>query len=142
MEEKDVEAVARMEQRVFSDPWDIDSFYSVVRSKDDIYVVAVCENGEILGYCGLWGVVGEGQVMNVCVHPEYRGLNIGRSMLNELISQGIKAGLSSFTLEARASNHAAINLYKSLGFVEYGIRGDFYSHPKEDALVMWLEVAM
>jgi len=39
-------------------------------------------------------------------------------------------------LEVRASNSAAIKLYDLLGFKKAGIRKNFYSAPKEDALIM------
>jgi ribosomal-protein-alanine N-acetyltransferase len=40
-------------------------------------------------------------------------------------------------LEVRKSNLPAIKLYKKLGFVEAGIRKDFYTKPLEDAIIMW-----
>jgi ribosomal-protein-alanine N-acetyltransferase len=59
-------------------------------------------------------------------------------MLKALIEKGLARGITSFTLEVRSSNEPAIRLYESLGFERAGIRKDFYTKPKEDAVIMWL----
>ena len=40
------------------------------------------------------------------------------------------------TLEVRPSNCAAIALYQSMGFLQEGRRRNFYTDPKEDALLL------
>lgn len=57
----------------------------------------------------------------------------------ELIKVAFDRGITSLTLEVRSSNEAALRLYESLGFIREGIRKDFYSKPKEDAVIMWLK---
>jgi len=42
-------------------------------------------------------------------------------------------------LEVRPSNTAAVTLYKKLGFAEIGRRPNFYSFPREDALLMRID---
>lgn len=138
MEHKDIPQIRAIEQVVFSDPWSEESFIKAIKDKMDIYLIAENERGSILGYCGLWGVAGEGQITNVAVHPDYRRLGVAWEMLTSLIHNGRKAKLTEFTLEVRVSNHAAIKLYEKLGFKNVGIRKNFYSLPKEDAIIMWL----
>jgi len=41
------------------------------------------------------------------------------------------------TLEVRASNARAQNLYKKYGFLQNGIRKGYYRDNKENALIMW-----
>ena len=41
------------------------------------------------------------------------------------------------TLEVRAGNEPAINLYKAYGFQEEAVRRHYYQNPVEDALIMW-----
>jgi ribosomal-protein-alanine N-acetyltransferase len=48
-----------------------------------------------------------------------------------------KEGIEAFTLEVRASNISAINLYEKLGFENKGVRKNFYEKPIEDAIIMW-----
>jgi ribosomal-protein-alanine N-acetyltransferase len=48
-------------------------------------------------------------------------------------------GMESMTLEVRVSNEPAKALYQQLGFVSAGIRKNYYSETKEDALILWRE---
>lgn len=137
MNELDLQRVYEIECSIFSLPWKIDDFKKSLNNKDNLYLV-VEEQGGILGYCGLWGVVGEGQITNVAVGKQYQGQGIGKAMLTKLIELGRQHGLEAFTLEVRESNLSAIGLYHKLGFSDAGIRKNFYEAPVENALIMWL----
>lgn len=136
MEEKDLDEVMQIEQSSFSVPWTRQDFIQSIEKPTAIYMVAV-EDGHIKGYCGLWGVVDEGQINNVAVSLQERGRNIGTRLLEALFVEGEKLGLNAYTLEVRVGNAPAIALYKKLGFKEAGIRKNYYKVPDEDALIMW-----
>lgn len=137
MAEADVGEVYTIENETFSDPWSKTSFRESISEPSNHYLVAIAE-GRVVGYCGYWGVAGEGYIYNVAVKASFRRQGIGLSMLKELIVQAICRGISSLTLEVRRSNEEAIQLYKRLGFAEAGVRKDFYTKPSEDAIIMWL----
>lgn len=136
MVNKDLEQVCEIENDTFSEPWSYNSFSNSLTSRDNTYLVAE-EDGEILGYCGMWGTVDEGQITNIAVKKEYRNRKIGYKLLKTLMEYGRDNGLIAFTLEVRKGNDIARQLYKSLGFVDDGVRKNFYSKPKEDAVIMW-----
>lgn len=137
MKETDLPAVYDIEYSIFSMPWTIKDFQDSLKDENNLYLV-VEEKDEIVAYCGLWGVAGEGQINNVAVKENYRRFGIAYAMLKELIEGGKKKGLTDFTLEVRVSNLPAITLYHKLGFEDAGIRKKFYEAPTEDALIMWL----
>lgn len=136
MEEKDVEAVSRIEEATFSMPWSPASFLEMLKSNNTFYVVAE-EEGKILGSCGVLQVLDEGNITNVVIEKESRGRGIGTAMLSFLMEEGKKQGISAYTLEVRVSNSPAIHVYEKLGFVSEGIRKNFYEKPREDAAIMW-----
>lgn len=139
MSEQDLDAVSSIEKSIFSRPWSKQSFYDAIMNPNNIYLVVENKNqnnNEIIGYCGLWGIAGEGQINNVAVAKPYRGRHVGTLMLKELLEKGRLGGLSEFYLEVRISNSNARKLYQNLGFEEVGIRRDFYELPKEDAVIM------
>ena len=138
MTETDLPEVCKIENESFSDPWSERSFRDSLMDEKNGYLVAVVD-GKIAGYCGLWGIAGEGDIYNVAVKNEFRRKHIGEALLKTLIQQSIERGITSFTLEVRASNEPAIKLYESLGFHGVGTRKDFYTKPKEDAVIMWLD---
>jgi len=132
-----IDGVLEVDSRSFSIPWSRSSFEAeAVRNDFARYIVAV-DRGKVVGYAGVWIIAGEGQITNIAVHPDSRGKGIACKMLEALIDICIRESVSDMTLEVRKSNLAAINLYKKYGFVEEGIRKQFYADNKEDALIMW-----
>lgn len=132
----DVDEVYEIEKENFSDPWSRNSFIESIAEQNNHYLVAVID-GKVVGYCGYWGIAGEGYIYNVAVKASHMRQGIGFKMLEELTRQAAARGIDSLTLEVRQSNEAAIKLYKKLGFIEAGIRKDFYAKPLEDAIIMW-----
>ena len=138
MEERHIRDVVAIEEETFSSPWSEESFVQESKRENNIYVV-VEENEKVIGYCGLWGIAGEGQITNVAVSKDHRKRGIGKQMLTRLIEIGVEQGLEAFTLEVREGNKGALHLYESLGFYSAGLRKNFYSKPTENAVIMWLQ---
>ncbi|ACX51321.1 ribosomal-protein-alanine acetyltransferase [Ammonifex degensii KC4] len=134
-----LDEVLEIERLSFPLPWDRDTFlFEILINKLAEYVVALW-NGKVVGYGGMWIVADEGHITNIAVHPDYRLRGVGREILKELIRRAREKGLSRMTLEVRPSNAVARHLYRSLGFVEKGIRKRYYRDNDEDAIIMWLE---
>ena len=139
MEEKDLEQVCKIENQLFSMPWQKKDFAAAIQNEIGIYLVAE-QDDTILGYCGMWNVANEGQINNVAVQTDAQNCGIGYQMLMELIQCGKKEKITAFTLEVRVGNCGAKHLYEKLGFKEVGIRKKFYEKPVEDASIMWLYI--
>ncbi|MCI6165727.1 MAG: ribosomal protein S18-alanine N-acetyltransferase [Lachnospira sp.] len=135
MEKKDIEQVERIEKEIFSIPWSAHSFEDAAMTKENIYLVCEC-NGVIAGYCGLWTVLGEGNITNMAVDKEYRKKGIGEALMKEMEKRGRQKDVDIFFLEVRQSNAAARRLYDKMGYKEIGTRKRFYERPVEDAIVM------
>ena len=147
MREEDIPQVVEIEKIAFSRPWTKSIFKAALLLPYAAYYVAVEDTpGEksgadphekVVGMCGVKKIFEEGDISNVAVRPEYRGRGISRKMLNVLMQEAREDGVQAFTLEVRAGNEIAVNLYESLGFRTEGIRPRFYDDPVEDALIMW-----
>ena len=133
----DLDAVSRIEASSFTMPWSRQAFENLLTDPASLYLVAEAD-GQAVGCCGVMNILGEGDINNVAVDPDYRGRGIARQMLGELLRQGREMGIREFTLEVRVSNAPAIHIYEELGFVSEGIRPGFYEKPREDAMIMWL----
>ena len=135
MDESHVAGIAALEKLCFSDPWSEASIATELQSRLSYWLVAV-ENGEIVGYIGSQSVLGESDMMNVAVHPDHRRKGIAESLVNCLSHDLKERGNICLTLEVRDSNEAAIALYEKLGFVQIGLRKNYYRNPKEDARIL------
>lgn len=140
MKTEDVFIVADMEKRLFSDPWSFDSFKDSLK-RDNMIFLVLEDEGKIAGYCGMMCVLDEGQILNIAVDTEYRRRGFATEMMLAMLEFGMQNGISLYTLEVRESNIAAITLYAGCGFAPNGRRKDYYSKPKEDAILMELDFA-
>ncbi len=135
IEEADCKAVAALEKDIFSQPWSEQGFLDAIKMDNTIFLLAE-EEGDCLGYIGMYLSLEEGEITNVAVAPEKRGLGIGDALLKESIARAKEKGIAQIVLEVRVSNEAAIHLYEKNGFKSCGIRKGFYEFPKEDAHIM------
>lgn len=130
-----VSQVAALEKLCFSDPWSEKSVASELNNPLSLWLVAL-EGNTVAGYVGSQSVMGESDMMNVAVHPDYRRRGIARALICALIDGLREEGNRCLTLEVRASNASAIALYEKLGFAQVGRRPNYYRNPKEDALIL------
>ena len=65
-----------------------------------------------------------------------RRQGVARALIEALVSALRERGSKQLTLEVRASNGPARQLYESLGFLQVGLRKNYYRNPKEDALIL------
>ncbi len=136
MNPEDARAAAELEKSCFSQPWDEKTFREYAVHPDICYMTA-WDGERLVGNCGVRNIVGEGEITNVAVDVDYRGQGIARRLMKALLARGNEMGITAFTLEVRNGNEPAIRLYESLGFVQEGLRRNFYENPKEDARIYW-----
>lgn len=135
MEDRDVPAVACLEEEAFSMPWSEQALLESLHNGYSIFLVAD-EDGEVAGYMGVYTVLDEADVTNVAVFQKYRRQGIGRQLLASMMELAREQGICVMNLEVRAGNVAAIALYEQMGFVKLGVRKNFYEKPREDAWIM------
>jgi len=135
MEKIHTEQIAALEKVCFSDPWSINSINYELTNSLSLWLVAV-EGETVAGYVGSQSVLGESDMMNLAVAPEFRGNGLGALLVTALIARLRDAGNHCLTLEVRASNEPAIALYAKTGFVQVGRRPNYYRNPREDALIL------
>lgn len=134
LQDKHLEGVAALETLCFSAPWSKDSLAFLLQDGNFGFVWTVDDSP--VAYAGLVRAVDEGDITNVATHPDHRGRGYAKAVLSALLAEAKAVGLVRLFLEVRASNAPALALYRSLGFRECGRRKNFYTLPREDALLM------
>jgi ribosomal-protein-alanine N-acetyltransferase len=141
MKVEDIDQIMEIEKVSFGPyHWSPQSFASEIDNKLGNYVTAIDQiTKKVLGYCGFWLIFDEAHITTIAVHPEYRKKYIGELLLQNMIEMGYKSNAKWFTLEVRAGNISAQNLYYKYGFKSLGLRRKYYQDNDEDALIMWTE---
>ena len=136
MTAEDVEAVVELERARYAFPWTTGIFNDCLRMGYHGFVLET-EDG-IQGYYMASVAVHEGHLLNLCVDENLRGQGMGRQLLRHAMGLFRAEQAETVFLEVRPSNKAAIALYESEGFVEIGIRKDYYRSrgDREDALIL------
>ena len=130
-----VAQVAELEKLCFSDPWSEKSIAYELTNPLSCWFVAL-DGDTVVGYVGSQTAADETDMMNIAVHPDYRRRGIAQILIEVLIPELKRRCSVSLSLEVRASNEPAKQLYEKLGFAEVGCRKNYYRNPKEDALIL------
>ena len=81
----------------------------------------------------------EAHIIAIAVREPYRGQGIGAGLLLSAIDMAVKLQTRMVTLEVRASNAHAQQMYHKFGFTVVGERPRYYSDNQEDAILMSIE---
>lgn len=140
MQIDDLDTVLAIERQSLSPPWSRAMFLTeLANTRTSRLLVARVgtEQNPVAGYLGYRVVADEMHIVIVAVHPNWRRRGIARQLLEYAMSQARQESCCKATLEVRASNVGAQQLYFQLGFAPVGTRPAYYRRPAEDALILW-----
>ena len=133
---EDSRLLAELDLKCFAIPWSEAAFAADLADSNKAYYLVWEYEGRLVGYGGYWRVLGEGEIMNIAVAPDWRRRGLAAGLLQALILQAEHERLSCLTLEVREGNLAARALYNRHGFVEAGLRRNYYADNNESAIIM------
>jgi ribosomal-protein-alanine N-acetyltransferase len=136
----DLDGVLEVEAESFTNPWTRDMYAWELQNRNVCHIyVARTTDCRVAGFCAFWLVFDEVHINNVAIRPQFRGRGVGTMLMRHVLSEGRRLGATRATLEVRASNERAIRMYERLGFHVAATRPNYYTHPVEDALILWHE---
>ena len=138
LELRDLNAIEKIERASYHTPWSRSMFAGELAKPSSISLGAFDpETNELLGYLIISRYVDAWHVMNLAVGAKHRRKRIATALLERLFEVTAGEGRRGYTLEVRVSNEVAIKLYEQAGFKARGVRRGYYTHNREDALIMW-----
>lgn len=140
MQEKHLDQIVAIEKTSFPTPWNRHHLNSELYDNDFAHYYVAVVGEMVAGYAGMWVILDEAHITNIAVHPDYRGLKLGRALLTELERRAPGYGVERMTLEVRPSNREAQSLYRRAGFAPVGLRKGYYTDTREDAIIMWKDL--
>ena len=136
----DLDGIVQIERAVNPFPWGEEALRDTIASSGH-HLMSLRE-GRVVGFLLSSFVIDEAQLLLIGVSPDWQGVGVGGQLLKELINRSQEQGQKLIYLEVRSGNERAIRLYRSLGFIDIGVRRDYYPGlvGREDAIVMGLQI--
>lgn len=140
----DVPQIGMLERTCFSAPWSEETYRHEIKHNPRAFYYVLrppphrSDLPPILAYGGFWVLGDEAHIVTIASHPALRRRHLGEYLLLQLIDRARQAGVTAVTLEVRASNTAAQELYRKWGFEQVGLRKRYYRDNNEDALLLTL----
>ena len=146
MSEHDLLEIVEIEEQSGLSRWGWAAYYAELQSANrELMLVArptrsaiIKSTTPIAGYIVSRETAGELHINNVAVRPEFRRRGIGAALLDSVIQEARRRKANTAFLEVRSGNYAAQALYQKCGFRAIAQRANYYSEPREDAVVMSL----
>ncbi len=138
--EEHLNAALEIDRSCFGGLWSLSTYQRELDSPNSDLFGLICPASpvELLGMGCFWSILEEAHITILAVHPLYQYQGLGQALLYSLLYKACDRGLERATLEVRASNSSAINLYQKFGFKTAGRRRRYYQDNGEDALILWL----
>ncbi|MBP7776972.1 MAG: ribosomal protein S18-alanine N-acetyltransferase [Acidobacteria bacterium] len=132
-----LDAILALDSICFHRPWTRADYERELQDPGRCFLFLVRVEGEVVGYCSFWRIFDEIHLNNFAIHPSRRRQGLGGALLAHVLGEATALGAPNATLEVRASNAAAIAMYERGGFARAGRRRAYYTHPVEDAIILW-----
>ena len=139
MQMDDFSQVQIVDQLSFNNPWPESAYRFEILENQNSYCWLVEIDQQVIAVIVCWLILDEIHIATLAVHPDYRKQGVGKKIVQYALQTLIPKGALSATLEVRAGNTAAQNLYRHFGFKKVGHRKRYYKDSGEDAILMTVE---
>lgn len=151
-----ISEIAALESDIFPDPWSEKSIRDTLENPQARIWSIISRQAppcscastalehagkpQLLGYVIFYYVLDEGEIARIATSPQHRRQGVAVRLLEKMRAFSYEQNITRWLLDVRISNETAIHFYKAAGFVEDGVRKNFYANPPEDAILMSCEV--
>ena len=148
VESSHVADLIRIGEETHLSPWSAQSYLDELKNPNAIMFRLVSDENETIGFVVGRLVPGgeielrtDAEIYNIAVVSTHQGKGNGLRLLQAFLERSEERGVSFVWLEVRESNTKAIDFYRESGFDEVQTRPNFYSNPRENAILMRLKLA-
>lgn len=139
MQFEDLKQILEIENASFPTPWTRTMFLGEMNNSRSILRV-VSTRQRMIGYLALIRVLDEIHLTSIAIHPDFRRLGIGTSLLLAVLAEMEREGAKILYLEVREGNTHAISFYRNLNMALAGVRPGYYQDTGENALLLWGDI--
>ena len=137
IKEAEYQAVAMLEAACFSDAWPLEQIVYEAKKNPVAELYTATIDDEVVGYIDFMITFDSASIVRICVADEHRRNGIAKALLEKMVEVCVsqKESVENITLEVRASNEPAIEMYKKNGWQAITTKKMYYSDG-EDAIYM------
>lgn len=135
IEKAELPQIAILETKIFPDSWSEKALEETLE-QSNAFILGALEREKLIAYLIVYHVLDEGEIVRIAVEESRRRTGVAGHLLLALENICEDKGIVNLFLEVREHNETAVAFYKDKGFVETGIRKNFYTNPIEDGILM------
>jgi len=113
-------------------------YNDIVYNDKTRYFIAKIEDKRV-GYVGVFLRDKNAEIINLFVSSAYRGLGIGKKLMEKVIDACNNKRISIIILEVREGNEKALQMYEDLGFKFQEVIENYYKND-DNALLLGLNI--
>lgn len=117
---EDLPDIAQIDHLAFYPPWQMTQYDLRQALRISTCTSIAVLAGETAGYQISTRQHESGHLARLAVAPAYQGMQIGSTLLHELLREFNRAGIRSVTVNTQQSNHSSQRLYRNYGFFRSG----------------------
>jgi ribosomal-protein-alanine N-acetyltransferase len=114
-----------LERLCFDSPWTLENLAAEFKRSFALPLGAY-QGRRLIAQSLSWLLPPECLLLNLSVHPDWRGRGLAKRLLRQLVSICLAAKINSIQLEANVNNLPALSFYRRTGFKRVGSRPGYY----------------
>lgn len=136
----DIDAVMRIEEKIYTHPWTRGNFRDSLNAGYSCWVYELAD--EVIGYAVMMAAAEEAHLLNFSISAEWQRQGWGKKFLKHLIGIARRHHAQMLLLEVRPSNVPGLKLYQGHGFKQIALRRGYYPAlgGREDAILLELKL--
>ncbi len=133
----DAGLLAALHRACFARPWDEPAMATFIAAPDTLCLLGTMSDDKSrtpAGFLIARGAADEAELLTLAVDPQWRRAGLGKALLKSAMATLAESGARKLFLEVEDGNHAALELYHSLGATAVGRRARYYEHGADAAI--------
>lgn len=140
MQTADLDAVMRIERKIYLHPWTRGNFRDSLNAGYSCWIYQFAQS--IVGYAVMMVATDEAHLLNLSIAAKWQRQGWGKKLLQQMVDLARQYRARAMLLEVRPSNVAALGLYQGFGFKRIALRRGYYpaGADREDAILLELRL--
>ncbi|CAM3559645.1 ribosomal protein S18-alanine N-acetyltransferase [Erysipelothrix urinaevulpis] len=121
----ELDQVLKIDRLVLGTNWEDHHYHTEIFNEDSIFLIDVCSN-VVRGFILILVLGLDAEILQIATHPDYQKKGLASRLFGTSVEILQDVGVEYLFLEVRESNSCAIEFYRKKGFIQTGVRKNYY----------------